>query len=102
MGGAGLARERAHAGVGLSQDVAGAGARSLEEQIGLGGVELDQGAGDVVRRDFGVAVRLRRALGKGERLGHLGGGLQIHTDGTPSRWSVRLRISSLWFQHPQS
>ena len=53
-------------------------AGGLEQRGCRRAVLLGQGQRQVGRRDLGVAGGLGRALGDGERLGHLGGGLQLH------------------------
>ncbi len=70
--------ERAEPRVGLPQHVRRTGAGCLQQGVRLRGVELDEGAREVVGGDLGVARGLRGTLREGERLGHLGGRLQLH------------------------
>ena len=74
----GAARHPGEHPAGRRRDALG-GRAGGREQGGRGrALLLGEGDGEVRRRDLGVAGRLGRALGDGQRLGHLGGGLQLH------------------------
>ena len=75
---AGAARHPGEHPSGGRGDALGGRAGSREEGGRGGALLLGEREREVRRRDLGVAGGLGRALGDGERLGHLRGGLQLH------------------------